>query len=116
MKMRTYQSAGFTLVEMMIIVGIIGTLTTIAASGTIRARNKAAVNTCINNLTQIARAKTVWSFETRNGGSAVPDAADLFKTNGFLKATPVCPMRGEYSINAVDTNPTCTYPDHELEK
>jgi Tfp pilus assembly protein PilE len=60
---RGKQSAGFTLVEIMIIVGIIGMLLAIAVPSWIKTRERARRDICIENLQQLETAKTLWSLE-----------------------------------------------------
>ena len=53
MKINTSRKAGFTLVEIMIVVAIIGLLAAIAIPNFVKARNTSQTNACINNLRQI---------------------------------------------------------------
>src|SRR6202451_3739877 len=64
MKSNTARKAGFTLVEIMIVVAIIGLLAAIAIPNFMRARSKSQQNTCINNLRQIDSAINEWAIET----------------------------------------------------
>ena len=74
-----------------------------------------SVNACINNLRQLDGAKQQWALEHNKTGSAVPtpqDVAVYLKDNTL----PTCPAGGTYTLNAVDTPPTCTIPAHALPK
>ena len=53
MKMQHRGSAGFTLVEIMIVVAIIGILLAVAGPAWAKSRTSARVNTCIANLKQL---------------------------------------------------------------
>ena len=63
MKIKTSRKAGFTLVEIMIVLVIIGLLAGIAISNFVHARSQAQMNTCINNLRLINSAKQQWAME-----------------------------------------------------
>ena len=71
------------------------------------------LNACINNLRQLDGAKQQWALEKRQIGTVTPAWEFLLP---YLKApaAPRCPGGGRYTINAVDTAPTCTIPGHTL--
>jgi prepilin-type N-terminal cleavage/methylation domain-containing protein len=60
---QTVRKAGFTLVEIMIVVAIIGLLAAIAIPNFIKARATSQQNACINNLRQIDGAINEWALE-----------------------------------------------------
>lgn len=111
MKTNTSRKSGFTLVEIMIVVAIIGLLAAIAIPNFVRARTTSQTNACINNLRQIDGAKQQWALETKQATDATPVLADI---DDYLRSTPLCPaagsdtsFTGSYSINAVSAAPTC---------
>lgn len=103
---RFRKTKGFTLVEIMIVVLIIGILLAIAVPNFIQARNTSRSRTCIANLRQIEAAKEQWAMENNQGAAATPVWADLTPT--YMKAQPACPSNGNYTIGNISTNPTCS--------
>jgi prepilin-type N-terminal cleavage/methylation domain-containing protein len=102
---RNRSKKGFTLVEIMIVVLIIGILMAIAVPNFINARTNSRVQSAISNLKEIESAKE--QFAMANGlvsGGAVNDATDLVPT--YMKSWPTGPITGTYNANAVGTDPT----------
>ena len=100
-------TAGFTLVEIMIVVAIIGLLAAIAVPNFVQARTNARRGTCVNNLRLIDASKEQYALENNKDSATTPAAADL---TAYLKggAMPTCSASGVYTISAIGTNPTCS--------
>ena len=106
---------GFTLVEIMIVVAIIGILIAIAVPGFLRARENSRGQACQENLTKIDGAKEQWALEFKhsNGTALADDDAflgdvNIFGTNGYVKKTPKCPSSGTYTVNNIGIDPICS--------
>jgi prepilin-type N-terminal cleavage/methylation domain-containing protein len=117
MKKTTAKKQGFTLVEIMIVVAIIGLLAAIAIPNFVKARTTSQQNACINNLRLVDAAKQQWALEQRKQTTDTPAASgtDLQPylgrgVNGELPTCPVDPANAftsSYTCNNVGTAPVC---------
>ena len=109
MKSRTFVWSGFTLIEIMIVVAIIGMLATLAIPNLAKARGEAQRTGCINNLKTIDGAIQVWALEQKKDSDQPVTYADI---SGYLKNSVSCPSGGtsfadSYTITTVDAKPAC---------
>jgi prepilin-type N-terminal cleavage/methylation domain-containing protein len=101
--------AGFTLVEIMIVVTIIGLLAAIAIPSFVRARARSQATACINNMRQLDSAIQQLSLaKGLSAGAVINFPNDLtpyikLNTNGSL---PPCPASGTYSPQLVGNIPS----------
>jgi prepilin-type N-terminal cleavage/methylation domain-containing protein len=112
MKTSKLTHRGFTLVEIMIVVAIIGLLVTIAIPNYVKSRELTQKNACLSNLRVIDTAKQVWAIETGKGSSDVAADADLVGIGLYMRRKPICPADGDYSYLAVSAPPACSAPGH----
>lgn len=104
---------GFTLVEIMIVVALLGMLLAIAVPYYVRSRRSAQVNICISNLSVIDGAKDRWAIENSKVNGDTVTWTDLVPY--FVKKTCPCPAGGVYIVNPIGVKPECTVgPPHSL--
>jgi len=111
MKSNKLRSKGFTLVEIMIVVAIIGLLASIAIPNFVRARTTSQTNACISNLRHIFGATQEWALEDRQPPDAPVTYNDI---KPYLRNSVVCPAGGvdatfssSYTLSTVTNLPVC---------
>ena len=114
----TNKKAGFTLVEIMIVVLIIGILLAIAIPNFVSARESSRAKACVGNLKQIDSAKQQCAMDNKLSGTStatfditgtavVAPAYQLVGSSGYIRATPVCPSGAAYFLGGVAIAPGC---------
>src|ERR1035437_9093460 len=116
--------AGFTLVEIMIVVAIIGILAAIGIPSFLHARTRSQATACINNLRQIETAVQQVAIEKgKHIGDTVtyPDDITAYIKLNKAGSIPPCPAGGDYSLALVGNIPqalcslgTTVNPPHEI--
>ena len=109
MHIRINRSAGWTLVEIMIAVTLVGMLASISVPSFLRARDTASLNAIRSNLRLIDEVKQQWALETRAVSTAEPLESDV---EGYFKGgtMPETVIGEVYNLNPLDQPATATAP------
>lgn len=107
MNLRMRPLGGFTLVEIMIVIAIIGLLAGVGVPNYLRMQENAKREVCNCNREAIDNAKTLWAAEHKKSETDVPGDEDL---KNYLKKNqiPACPSGGGYTIGAVNAPVSCS--------
>ncbi|MBO6005188.1 MAG: prepilin-type N-terminal cleavage/methylation domain-containing protein [Verrucomicrobia bacterium] len=100
---------GFTLIEIMIVVAIIGMLMMIAVPNVVKARKSSQANACMANMKNIDSTIELYKMEQR----ANPSDLNALVSAGYFKQVPTCPAGGTYTMPADENSGvTCSIAEH----
>ena len=104
---------GFTLVEIMIVVAILGLLIAIGVPGFLNARNKSRLQSERANLKAISDAICVYSSNTGHNLDDVirlwPTSPNIADANSFIRKQLICPVsKSPYGIDPTFSPSNCT--------
>src|ERR1041385_793910 len=99
MRIKTGRCSGFTIVELMTVVAIIGLLLAIAIPNFVKTRDTSQLTAVYNNLRIIESAKDQWALENKKGTG---DLTNLPALSDFLKGGTIKPVVHEvYEANLI---------------
>ena len=109
MELNQKNKRGFTLVEIMIVVAIIGLLAAIAIPNFVKARNTAQAGACVSNMKQIAGAIDLFALEN-NKADGDPVTGNDVKIYIKGNEVPKCPAGNKDYVlgGTVNANPSVT--------
>jgi prepilin-type N-terminal cleavage/methylation domain-containing protein len=108
LRKRTTKRAGFTLVEIMIVVAIIALLAAIAVPGFLRARKRSQASKILNDLRMISGAIDQYAIENSKKSDdtvAVADWTNFIKKDTALYVTGLDLFGNTYGPQIVDSLP-----------
>ena len=101
--MKKMNKKGFTLVEIMIVVAIIGLLAAIGIPSFTKARDNSREKSCINNLRMIAAGTEQHMMDNNVTAATLTEAVAYIKSG-----LPVCAAAGTYTVGTETADPTCS--------
>lgn len=108
MKFKRSNKAGFTLIEIFVVVTIIGLLAAIAFSNFVIARDNSRLTVITTNLREIESAKEQWAIDNKKGTGAPVDNLNDLKP--YLRSELANVVDEIYEANAIGTPATASLP------
>jgi len=106
----------FSLIEILLVVGILAILSIVAIPNYVKGRTSAQNSTCIRNLKIIEHAVQEWAFARSKSATDTYSLTDP-EILAYFKGSvlPVCPGGGTYSAaSEIMGLPTCSISGHTL--
>ena len=110
MKIQSDNQRGFTLVEIMVVVAIIGLLAAIAIPNLLNARKDVQATACQANLDKIKLAMETYLLKKRLSGDE--EVSDEALAQMFEEGIPKCPGGGTYEFSTYNEKPVCSIREH----
>ena len=107
MVMKSTRGRGFTLLEIMVVILIIGILLAIAVPQFINSRTRSQQRACISSLRGIESAKELYTYKN-NLKQGDPIDGNLAWTDYSRQPYPICPSGGSYTVGLVGELPSCS--------
>lgn len=105
---RRERAGAFTLVEIMIVIGIIALLVSVATPYYVRYRTNAQTKSCLANLKQLDAAKEQWALEAHKITGDPCFMTNIVGLDKYIKNTPECPATtAPYVLGNIGERPVC---------